>query len=97
GLSMSSVRQLSWWLITAEAFFLGLLSSLGAWFMFTLLPVSVAVLVLGAAVSTFPIVRQRVSTENHFLCVSVAWFALCILCLLLIHWRGRENFEWLLD
>jgi hypothetical protein len=65
--------------------------------MFSLLPVSVAVLVLITAVSTFPFVRQRLSAGDHFLYVSVAWFTLGILCFFLIQWLGREHFEWLLD
>jgi len=94
---MSSAPRLSWWLIAGEVFLLAVLSSLGAWLLFSLLPVSTAMLVLIVAIPTFPFVRHRLSAWNHFLYVSVTWFALGILCFFLIQWLGREHFEWLLD
>lgn len=94
---MSSAPRLSWWLIAGEVFLLAVLSSLGAWLMFSLLPVSAAVIVSIAAITTFPFVRCRLRAWNHVLYVSTAWFALGIFCLFLIQWLGREHFEWLLD
>jgi hypothetical protein len=94
---MSAVPRLSWWLVMGEVLFLGLLSALGAWLMFSLLPVSVALLVAVIAVTSFPFVRQRLRAGDHFLYVSAAWFALGLICFLLIHWLGHEHFEWLLE
>lgn len=96
-ISMPLVSCLSWWLVMGEVLFLAGVSTLGAWLMFSILPVSVAVIVSVSAVCTFPLMRQRLNAGDHFLCVSGAWFVLGILCCLLIRWLDREHFEWLLD
>ena len=88
---------LSWWLLVGEATAIGSLGLLVGTLMFSLLPVSTAVITMLAATIAFPLARHRLTARGHFLVVCVVWLVLSILFLLLIESLGRQHFEWLLD
>jgi hypothetical protein len=94
---MTSASRISWWLIIGELLCLGIGSLLGAFFMFSILPVSTAILVGIATLATFPLVRHRLDARAHFRWVAFTWIGLSVFFLCLILWLGRAPFEWLLD
>jgi hypothetical protein len=93
----SPTPRLSWWLVAGEVTCLGLLSTLAAWLMFSGLPLSVALIVAGGAIFTFPYLRQRLSAGDHSFYLFAACLTLNVVFFVLIRWLGREPFEWLLD
>ena len=64
---------------------------------FSLLPLSVALLVLIIALLTFPFARTRFESWQHIAAVLFSWVLLTITFLVLIGVFGRESFNWLLD
>jgi hypothetical protein len=65
--------------------------------MFSILPLSVALLAFGVALVTFPAARTRFEPWQHIGAVILLWSISTIIFLVLIVTRGRESFEWLLD
>jgi hypothetical protein len=90
-------HRLSWWLVLGEVLLLGALSFLGAWLLFSLLPISIALIVSTTSILTFPFLRHRLTAEVHFLMTITAWGSLCALAILLIHRFGEKPFQWLIE
>jgi hypothetical protein len=90
-------RRLSWWLLAAELPLLGVIGFCVSLLMFTLLPLSVAVLTFAVALLSFPIARSRFTAGGHVFAVTAAWLLSTIIFFFLIIRLGRAPFEWLLD
>jgi len=88
---------ISWWVLLVELFLLvGAGLAIGV-LIFSLLPLSVALLVLIIALLTFPFTRTRFESWQHIAAVLLSWVLLSITLLVLIGVFGRESFNWLLD
>jgi hypothetical protein len=90
-------RGIAWWVLLVELILLVILSIPIGILIFSLLPVSVALVVLAFASLTFPFVRSRIASWLHVALVLLSWFILTITFTLLVATHGRDSFKWLLD
>jgi hypothetical protein len=89
--------RIAWWVLSVEFILLaGAGLGIGIFF-FSLLPLSVALLVSMVALLTFPVARSRVESWQHIAIAIAMWIILSATFLILIFSFGREPFQWLLD
>jgi hypothetical protein len=97
GQPAESQSPIAWWWLPVELLILSVSAALVCWLMFSLLPLSVAVLTWLIALASFPVLRKRLQASVHISWTFVTWILLSILFYVLISIVGRAPFEWLLD
>ena len=93
----ASPSAIGWRWLAIELLLLCIAAALASWLMFSLLPLSVAILTWLVVLVSFPVVRKRLQTSDHVSWTFAAWILLSVLFYGLISAFGRTPFEWLLD
>ena len=93
---MNPPPLLPWSILFWETLFLGAASVLGAFILFSFLPISTAVIVGALNLLSFSDLRDRLNPSLHMVGVAAFWLALNLVLYGLFLWLGRVPFVWML-
>lgn len=89
--------NLNWKLLLTEILVITILAVLGAFCVFSMLPITVAIIVSILNILSFWFLRKHLSPAQHFLGFFTLWCFLSIIIYNLILTYGRSGFDWFLD
>ena len=89
--------DLNWKLLLTELIALSVFAVLCGFLIFSILPISTAIIISVLNVLAFGRLRHRVSAAQHFWGLFALWFLLNIIIYILIITCGRSPFGWFLD